>query len=289
MAEFDEDVFDNFMDPQHEKTYTGSFNVRKRDFPYCKMSNLPEGIIEGRLLPRIPGGCPEIPLLVSTHTCSMALGDAKDPRVECILNTQKKPCYLSEVMTRLAPEMRKLPTAIQEVLKNMDSDKFKCAVFPMLIYAEPSDPEDSKAPWVKTKEEHGALLQVYAKTLYQEISELRAEVKGIDHETKGFYLKIYRGVNNHNKIKKAEDAVREPIRTPELLAKYQKMSVVNAFYKTVLRYDYEQQKEFLAQAWWMKDKQVHALLAQYDNTDDAPWGDEEEEPKKPSIPADDWD
>lgn len=219
-------------------------------------------------MPESPGPerCPDGFVFVCTHTVSMTLGEQKAPRVKCILR-KTQPCYAHDIMIKLASIKSQLAPAIQEALNDMDSERFKCFAYPITILAAPSIADDPKSPWRPSNEEHGALLQVYAQGVQEELRDLLSENKFIQHETKGFYLRL-RKRGNQYKVKKVE-AVVEPVRNQQLLERYRQTNVVSAFYKGVYQYTYEQQKDFISKAWWMKDPQVREALSGYDDKYDA--------------------
>ena len=273
---FDADDFDEFLKAEHDEEYKKAYTTKKRDFPYLKMSQLPEGRTVARLLPPVPGPekCPEGYLVVATHTVSMDLGEQKHPRVSCIFR-RSTPCYICDTMKRLAPVRKNLSPAVQEAIVDMDSDKFRCIAYPISLFAEPIDPDNNKSDWKSSTVECGAMLQVYAQSMLQEMGELQRDNPNCNHEERGFYFEFWKAKGNKYRVKKPDNAVKEPVRNQELLEKWRKVNMVNAFYKDVKRFTYDQQADFLRNAWWMKDPQVKEALAEF----------EEADPFSPSVPA----
>lgn len=263
MSGFMVEEFDDFMEADAGEEYNKAYASKARAFPYLKMSQLPEGMTKTRLLPAVPGpdACPDGAVFVATHEVSLELGAAKHPRVKCIFR-KSTPCFIHDVMKMMAPEKSTLAPSIQEALTDMSSDRFKCIAFPVLVMAKPSSDTDNKAPWVASKEEHGGLLQVYSENLQLDLRNLMKSNPRITSETKGFWFKLGKKGNKYTvEIDKIDP---DPLLNAVILEKWRNTKMTNAFYKGVHDFTYDQQKDFLSKAWWMKDEKVRAVLSAYD-------------------------
>lgn len=253
---FDPAEFRNlFLSGGQDSEVNRVYGKRERTFLFLRPKNLSNGEHIIRFLPPMPQKCPMGVVRVATHKVPLSIG-GEPCTVECI-QTGEQPCAICEVLVACKDVFRGLNTAAREALQTLAP--WRRAVFPIAIYAWPSNPDDRQSPWVRGKEEHGAIFEVSAESLIRDIFNLFVATNGkLSSEDKGFYLKLHKNVNSY-KI----DLINKvtPLQNKELITTNNYPNITKLYLESdkfpIKRLTFEQQIELMREdCWWYAEPSI---------------------------------
>jgi hypothetical protein len=280
MSFFDEESYDAWSAGQG-KEFQSAWGAFKKDFSFLKLAQLPDCSFSNpilfRHLPPKPTGNPEGFLRVSSHTVLKGMGDETPTRVECTL-AGPNTCAICDFMLQLVPHKNKLSREVFDTIQNMNPANFKAVIYPVLIYAEPGS--DGKDPWKRSENESGAMLQVFAKGIWDRMRDLIKMYPNLMNPgRKGFYLGLVKDGRKYEVYPLGEnekligrdsmenEVKQEPVRSQDLLQKYsEKVDMEKMFFSKMKRFNYDEQKQFLETCWFWKDKNLQAIIGSYDTS-----------------------
>jgi hypothetical protein len=260
---FDSNAFQKqILNVQYSEKYKKAFGgTTGFAFSYLPTSKLEDGQYQARILPPHPERCPEGWLKVATHSVLVNMGDAKGARVECI-KEEDQPCAVCELLEATSDDIHTLPAHLTDILNKMVA--IRKLVLPATIFAEPMKPGDIASTWRKSNKEHGAMLEIRAAGTQADLFNLMIADPTFTHHERGRYFLL---TKRHNTTKAIlpPDSQAGPIKTPDLMKQYPNM--ISAYFKNVQRLNYQDQQQFLEQAFWYNDPRIQALTQSnfYDN------------------------